>query len=132
MDAQQIREELMQIKNEFLADYKAASEKSWREHLTKYNNGYLRPSYGRFFTSEERDAFDVRAKQYRSKAEIILAEAKQENEGGINAVSRRMIFFAEIIQAFSLMNVTEAESGRWSGNYPAYVDHLLEISFPVS
>lgn len=131
MEDRQIREDLRQILREFLAEYSAASEESYRKHLARNGDGYLLPSKGRFFTAEEREAFAASSAQYRDRAERILFAASREALANTPQRSRKINHLDSLREAFSLMDVTEAEAGRWSGNFPAYVDQLLETAFPV-
>ena len=134
MEIIEIREELQQILREFLAEYAAASETSWRRHWSRCGSGYLLPSRGRFFTEEERSAFAMTAGQLRARAERILSGADvvpADHDLPWMVISRKQQL-EEIRRAFSLMNETEAEAGRWSGTYPAYVERLIEEISPVA
>ena len=130
MDQRLIREEIRQIVAEFLAEYTAASEQSWKKHLARYGDGYLLPSKGRFFTTEERDAFTVKAEHYRTRAEKALAEANRDPRGGSRRGANGYSGLDALSLALSLMSAAEAENGRWSGSYLANLDHLLELCFP--
>ena len=130
MDDHQVYEGLTRILQEFLSEYSAASEASWQKHRARNGSDYMLPSKGRFFTVEEREAFAAKAGQYRAMAEALLDEAGQQEPTSAYTAYGRKLGFAMIREAISCMTAEEAERGRWTGNYPQYVEHLLARSFP--